>query len=64
MHYNRVRSGTTCPRCFGPKDFGLLLCWPCHTAETEANGGKYSSEVEFALDEMEQAWIDYEEYAR
>jgi hypothetical protein len=36
MHgHPRIRAGFTCPRCNGPKDKELLLCWPCHNAETQ-----------------------------
>ena len=41
-----VRSDYTCPLCLGPKDRGLVLCWPCHRSEKEANGGGYSAFAE------------------
>ena len=41
-----VRADYTCPLCIGPKDTGLVLCWPCHRSEKRANGGGYSAFAE------------------
>src|ERR1700676_4870170 len=37
--YNRVRALHWCPRCFGVKDYGLLVCWPCNTRLKRAYDG-------------------------
>jgi hypothetical protein len=42
----RIRAGFTCPKCLGPKDPGLVLCWPCHHDEKRYNGGGYSDSTE------------------
>jgi hypothetical protein len=62
MHgHPRIRAGFTCPRCNGPKDKELLLCWPCHNAETQGTG-HYSRQTEQKLDSYERvlALIDKE----
>ena len=41
-----VRADYTCPLCLGPKDRGLVLCWPCHRSEKRANDGCYSAFAE------------------
>jgi hypothetical protein len=49
----RVRNQYTCVRCGGPKAQHLLLCWPCHHAETVVSGS-YSplTELKLALFEL------------
>lgn len=41
-----VREDYTCPVCLGPKNRGLLVCWPCHHDETHYNDGKYRPSIE------------------
>lgn len=53
MDYRRVRGNYTCPHCLGPKDLGLLLCWPCHHRETMDHKGRYSDETELEIVAME-----------
>ena len=45
-----VRNDYTCPACFGVKDKGLLICWPCHRNE----GRRYSKRCERLITEREQ----------
>lgn len=47
--YERVRDGFTCPRCWGSKDQGTLLCWPCHHKEKNRHDGCYSKTTERAI---------------
>lgn len=51
--HDHVRAHHTCVRCEGPKDRGLLLCWPCHHAEKHHNDGSYSREVEDKIAALE-----------
>jgi len=48
-----VRLSTTCPNCTGPKDKGLVVCWPCHREQKQKNGGGYSRELERKIELME-----------
>ena len=29
----RIRSHPVCPLCYGLKDGGLVVCWPCYRTE-------------------------------
>jgi hypothetical protein len=49
----RVRCGFTCPLCYGPKDAGLVVCWPCHRNQELENDGCYSEDAETTIAEFE-----------
>jgi hypothetical protein len=49
----RVRRGFTCPLCLGPKDAGLVVCWPCNREQKNANHGAYSERAEATIAEFE-----------
>jgi hypothetical protein len=37
--YSRVRALHWCPKCFGIKNPGELVCWPCHKRLKRAYDG-------------------------
>jgi hypothetical protein len=49
----RVRRGFTCPLCYGPKDAGLVVCWPCNRQEKNNNNGSYSNWAEDTITAFE-----------
>jgi hypothetical protein len=53
----RTRRGWTCPLCFGPKDAGLVVCWPCFKGP---NGLKYNHEREAEVSAFE-AFLESQE---
>jgi hypothetical protein len=48
----RVRAGFTCPICYGPKDQGLVACWPCFR----------SSRLRYGDPKAEQTISDFESF--
>jgi hypothetical protein len=48
-----VRDGYTCPSCLGPKNRGLLICWPCHHDQKQHNDGKYDQLTEAMISAYE-----------
>ena len=50
----RVRDDATCPLCLGVKDRGLVVCWPCHYSEKQANHGCYSAFAERRISAYER----------
>jgi hypothetical protein len=52
---DRVRALAYCLCCKGPKEIGLLICWPCHRSEKRANGGGYSPKTELLIVETDRS---------
>ena len=50
---NRIRACRTCPNCLGPKDQGLVVCWPCNRKLKARHNGGYGNAFEFHLDALE-----------
>lgn len=48
-----IRECLTCPDCLGPKDQGLLVCWPCNRLQKTHNDGGYSERLTRRLGELE-----------
>jgi hypothetical protein len=48
-----TREGTECPICFGPKDQGLVACWPCYRKHLKY-GGKAGEKM---LDDFERLLV-------
>ncbi len=46
-----VRASATCPICEGPKDSGLVICWPCYRKTNMRCGNQ---DVELLLDKSER----------
>jgi hypothetical protein len=60
--HERVRALSFCVCCKGPKAQGLVICWPCHRREKNANGGGYSVETELRIDRLERSLAAADKY--
>lgn len=57
-----IRNSCTCPLCQGPKDRGLLACWPCFNY-FKLDG--FSEAAEYSLDMAEERLAaEASDYAR
>ena len=59
LQHDRVRAVTFCPRCFGTKDQGLLVCWPCHARLKRAYDGGYGRVMERRLVDLDIYLFDH-----
>jgi hypothetical protein len=45
MDHPLVRKSHTCPLCLGPKDTGLVACWPCFREHDMRNGSQAADDT-------------------
>lgn len=50
QQFPHVRALTICLACGGPKDAGLLVCWPCHNELKLIHDHGYGPDVDLLIE--------------